>query len=139
MALAQSLPYVVFHVNGEDVLTIDKGTCGLLVNANVRSPDGRLVAELRANRFAINANNYFKIHRPDKHSLTVRDQAGAVALDIRFLNERAVKVLGRLYGPGVYPITISEEYALIGTNRFHRSCAIGGRGVLFVEDPKQQR
>jgi hypothetical protein len=88
-------------------LTLDaKG--GIEVNADIRSPDMKLVANLRQNHFDVNPNEIFTKERPDFSTLRVTDSYGNVVLNVRFLNPHTLSVTGVLFYPGVAPIIISQ-------------------------------
>lgn len=109
MAYTTSFPHTVIEVGGDPVLVIDKTEAGIAIFAKMFSEDGRIVAELKENQFHVNPNNYFRIERPNDHSLIVYDQRGQQALNVEFLNRFAIKLLGRFYFPPRPPIIIEEE------------------------------
>ena len=114
VAYTTSFPHTVIEVGGDPALVIDKTEAGIAVFAKMFSEDGRIVAELKENQFHVNPNNYFRIERPNDHSLVVYDQRGRQALNVEFLNPFAIKLLGRFYFPPRPPIIIEEEWMSYG-------------------------
>lgn len=117
IAYTTSFPHTVIEVGGKPLLIINKGKEGTTVTAKIFSQDGRIIAELKDNKFYVNPNNYFRIGRPNLHSLIVYDQQGEQALNVAFLNQAAIKLLGRFYFPKRPPIIIEEEWMTIGGSR----------------------
>jgi len=117
IAYTTSFPHTVIEVGGDPVLVIDKTEAGIVIFAKMFSEDGRIVAELKQNHFHVNPNNYFRIERPNDHSLIVYDQRGQQALNVEFLNRFAIKLLGRFYFPPRPPIIIEEEWMSYGGMR----------------------
>jgi hypothetical protein len=86
-------------------LTLDKDG-GIEVNADIHSPDMKLVAEPRQNHFDINPNEIFKKERPDFSTLRITDSYGNLVLNVRFINSHTLSVTGVLFYPGVPPLVI---------------------------------
>lgn len=108
-AFFKSFPHTVIAVHRKIPLlwlTLDKNG-GIEVNADIRSPDMKLIAKLRQNRFDVNPNEIFTKERPDFSTLRVTDSYGNEVLRIRFLNPHTISVTGVLFYPGVAPIIIS--------------------------------
>ncbi len=104
----------VLTVRGTDLLALRRTSKGLAINAKTFSEDGKIIAEIIDNRFYINPNNFFKMVRPDSHSITVYDLRNRKVLDIRFINSHSVKVLGIFQLPGVAPVIIDEAQLSVG-------------------------
>ena len=51
-----------------------------------------MIAEIVDNRFYINPNNFFRIEKPDSHSLLVYDLNNKKVIDIRYINSHTVRV-----------------------------------------------
>lgn len=124
-------PMVVLRVGKLNLLTIKKNSSGgLALSAKVFSRDLRIVADLEDNEFHVNPNNYFKIKRPNRSTLTVYDQQGNVAIAVRYLNPRVIRVTGTFCSPTYEPIIIDETSVtpLFGTS----TICIGEVGVAAI-------
>lgn len=109
-----NFPHTVIQVANQPILMIDKKEKNILVSAKFFSEDLKILAELKENKFFINPNNYFRIERPNDHTLIVYDQQGLQALNINFLNKANIKLLGRFYFPGRPPLIIEEKRMSFG-------------------------
>lgn len=79
------------------VLTAHRAPAGYLyVELDIRSPDGKIVVRMDHDGFSVNPNNVLKIIRPDESTLKVLDQEGAHALNVHFINSRAIRIDGYL-------------------------------------------
>jgi hypothetical protein len=67
-------PQTIVKIRNERVLTMNEVDGRIALSGKFFSSDGKIVAELRDNRFYVNPNNYFRVDRPDSHSLIVFDQ-----------------------------------------------------------------
>jgi hypothetical protein len=115
-------PLIALTMKGEDVLVMRRVERGMAVSAKVLSPDGRVVAQLVDNRFFINPDNFFKVERPDEHSLIVYGRDGEKALDVRFLNPTSVRVLGAFHYPGAHSVIVEPDTIHIGRGTMTSSC-----------------
>jgi hypothetical protein len=107
-AFFRTFPHTVIAVHRTVPLlwfTLDKDG-GIEVNADIHSPDMKLVAKLRQNHFDINPNEIFKKERPDFSTLSITDAYGNSVLNVRFINPHTLSVTGVLFYPGVAPIVI---------------------------------
>jgi hypothetical protein len=92
-------PQTIIKIGDERLLTMDKVKGRVAISGKFFSVDGRIVAELKNNRFYVNPNNYFRIERPDSHSLTVIDQQDETVLSVRYLNPHTIRFSGVVRGP----------------------------------------
>jgi hypothetical protein len=93
----------VLNVAGTELLDLRRTTKGLAISAKTFSADGKIIAEIIDNRFYVNPNNFFRIEKPDSHSLVVYDLMGIRVLDIKYINTRSVRALGIFQLPGAPP------------------------------------
>lgn len=128
LAYTRTFPHTIIEVGGQPLLVIDKQNENITVSAKFFSADGNIVAELKDNRFFINPNNYFRIERPDEHTLIVYDQQGNQNINIHFLNQNSIKLLGQFHLPNRPPIIISEEFYRYGGMQMSGVC-FGDNGV----------
>ncbi len=130
VAFTNTFPHTVIEIANQPLLVVSKQGNSMTISAKIFSDDGRIVAELKDNKFFVNPNNYFRMERPNKHTLIVYDQRGNQALSVEFLNPSAIKLLGRFYLPNRPPIIINEDFQSLSGNRFSRFC-FGRNGVDF--------
>jgi hypothetical protein len=125
------LPHIVLRVGDKDLLIINKEQNRIIVSGRFYSSDGRIVAELKDNYFAINPNNYFRIERPDHHRLVVYDQKGDQILNIEYINAMFIKLLGTFYVPNHDPVIFDENGIHIGTINYSGMC-LGYAGNISI-------
>lgn len=114
VAYTNEFPHTIIQVGNDPLLVINKLDDRLTISAKFFSRDGKIIAELRDNKFDINPNNYFHIERPNEHILIVYDQEAKQILNIEYLNPSAMKLLGKFYLPNRPPIIIDEEWQNFG-------------------------
>ncbi len=122
VAYTNTFPHTVIEVGTEPILVINKQDGKVTVSARVFSRDGRIVAELKENRFYVNPNNYFRIEKPSSHALIVYDQEAKQALTVEYLNPSAIKILGTFYLPNRPPIIINEDWQTFAGGRISHFC-----------------
>jgi hypothetical protein len=99
-------------IGSETLVSLERSSTGtLLINTTVRSPDGRIIAQVVSGKFFINPNNYYRVES-DKSTLTVYDQQGRIALKVRYINPLAVLVMGNFVGKGG-TLTIDEREIVV--------------------------
>lgn len=83
------------------VISLDALTDGsLVVIADIRDKDDKIIVRMDKNGFAINPNNYFSIKRPDKSTVIVLDQYGTEALRAHYSNPHSFRITGKFYSSG---------------------------------------
>jgi hypothetical protein len=93
VAVVSQFPHTVISSNGVPRLGIDRGPDGSIgINAHVISIDGRIITEIKDSQFMVNPNNYLRLERKDKSSLSLLDQFGRMVLDVRYINPSAFLV-----------------------------------------------
>jgi hypothetical protein len=117
----------VLTVKGMDLLSLRRTSNGLAINAKTFSEDGKIIAEIIDNRFYVNPNNFFRMEKPDSHSLIVYDIRGTKVLDIGYINSHSVKVLGVFQVPGAPPLIIGESELSFGGFHSVGSCYSGAK------------
>lgn len=95
----------------------------LILDADIRSEDGKIVARITKNHFAVNRNKILEslYYRPDESTVKLEDEYGN-DFEVRYLNRRFIKFSGITY---VYGTKVE-----IGNN----GVAIGGKH-LTVDSP----
>jgi len=129
LAYTNSFPHTIIEVGREPLLAINKQGNIITVTAKFFSEDGKIVAELKDNQFRINPSNYFRIERPDDHTLVIFDNTGNESLNVHFINQTVIKLTGKFYLPKHPPILITEEYQLFGNNMKMSGCSFGQNRV----------
>lgn len=128
VAYTSKFPHTVIEVVDQDLLVIDKQEEKIMISAKFFSRDGKIVAELKENKFYINPNNYFRLERPDDHNLIVYDQEAQEVLNVKFINPSTIKLLGIFYFPNRSPIIIREDVQIFGGLRMS-NCGFGENKV----------
>lgn len=113
-AYTSKFPHTVIQVGGQNLLVLNKVNKNITVSAKFFSKNGKIVAELKENKFYVNPNNYFRIERPDEHSLIVYDQEAQEVLNVEFINPSVIKLLCTFYVPKYPPIIIKEKVQKFG-------------------------
>jgi hypothetical protein len=109
VAYTSSDAVTVLDVKGTDLIDLRRISKGISINAKTFSEDGKLVAEIVDNRFFVNPSNFFRLERPDSHSLVVYDLQNRKVMDIRYINSHSVRVLGIFRVPGAPPLIVDES------------------------------
>src|SRR6185369_10660886 len=80
---------VPITLKGQPLIWVDYDKkSGAALSGDFYRDDGRLVAEIRSNKFQMNENSVLSIKpRTNEHSLTVLDDLGQVVLFVEFLDE----------------------------------------------------
>ena len=96
---AQSQNYV-FSKKGKPFLSIGIKNGVMRLSASILDSTNQNIIRIIDNEFQANPERAFNPKQPDKHSLVVRDAKGVEVLNIRFLNPRAMRIVGRFQMPG---------------------------------------
>jgi hypothetical protein len=123
---AQSQTYV-FSRQGKAFLSIGIKGGFMVISVSVMDSKDQHIVRIIDNEFQANPEHAFNPKQPDKHSLVVRDSQGAEVLNIRFLNPRAMRIVGRLYMPEF------SEPVLILPDEGVRWPGGGGMGHLTID------
>jgi hypothetical protein len=107
----------------ENVLSLEKTSGGIVVNAIIRDSDGNEVATIKRNVFKARSGGDYEAISRDAHSLLVLDKKDRVVLYIRYLNPRAVKITGIFREPNRAPLIVDDNgIAQPNGTRLTRSC-----------------
>jgi hypothetical protein len=114
----------VISAGGEPLLAVKKTFGGLLINLKLYDSKGKEIANIVDNKFVGKVADNLDIQIIDAHSIAIYDKNNNTLLfHIRFLNNRTIKVLGRLYLPNRKSMLfIDEETMRIGSNKLNVSC-----------------
>ncbi len=106
---AQSQNYI-FSKQGEPFLSIGIKDGLMRVSASIVDSNNQHIVRIIDNEFQVSPERAFNPKQPDKHSLVVRDSQGVEVLNIRFLNPRAMRIVGRFHMPGyLEPVLILPD------------------------------
>jgi hypothetical protein len=112
---------------GKPIVSFKRSKSGtLLITATVRSPDGKIIAQIQSGVFYVNPNNSFRIDRPDKSTLTVYDEEGSVALHVRYMNKRTVYLTGYFIDSNRKLVVNDDEITAAGFH-FSGGCDMDSR------------
>jgi hypothetical protein len=92
---SDKFPYSLVLLGSEPMFTVEKGSHGeLLLTTTIHSRDAKVIADIRKGAFVLNPHVILDFDRPDKSTLIVRDDYGRTVLNVRYLNPRAVRLVG---------------------------------------------
>jgi hypothetical protein len=86
---------------------IEDGT--MWINTTLVDSQNRNVVRIVKNEFQAFPEGAFNPKQPDEHSLVVRDADGIEVLNLRFLNPRRIRIVGRFFLQGVGTVTIDAN------------------------------
>ena len=112
-----TFPLVIIRQQQENILTVGKEKEGIYFSGKFFSEEGKIICEIVKNEFHLNVKNYFRIEKTD-HRLTVFDEEARVAIDIEFINERSIRLLGNFHLRNGKSIILTETAAIINGNLF---------------------
>lgn len=105
--LTRSYDNSVFTKDGKPFLTLRRKGKFLLVSATIVDKSGKGIVKIIDNEFQASQERAFNPKQPDEHTLVVRDFDGNEVLNVRYLNPRAIRLVGRFQIPGInQPVVI---------------------------------
>jgi hypothetical protein len=120
--VVKRFPYIVFftlaknaengEISGKTWLSLDRAkNGGLLITAEVRGEDGKVLAEISNNILDVNENRIFRTHheRPDRSTLIIKDEYGETALYLRYLNLHTIRLAGKMYFAPMRAFKVTEN------------------------------
>lgn len=120
-------PFPLVVIDGEPVVIVDRSDNGLMISATIRNHNGDLLARIDSNKFDFDKYGvYGEPIRPDRHTLIIIDKKGDTALDVRFLNQNTVMVLGKFYSEKKTELVIKRDVAVGNGNHMKNNNLIGG-------------
>jgi len=112
--------FTLIKIAGEDVLSFENTASGILINAVFRDEAGKEIATITKNVFRATSTSDYEATSPDQHSLLILDGQDRQVLYVRYLNPKAIKVLGVFYHPkGRSPLLIEENGLTINGRKMH--------------------
>jgi hypothetical protein len=109
-SIATKFPHTVIAIKNKNMLTINRNDSNeISVNLYVYGSDGRYIVKFINNNFELNPDNkWTKEDTSDRNSLIVKDEHETKVLDIRYLNEAAVRITG-IFRYGEAAISVEEN------------------------------
>jgi hypothetical protein len=108
--------FSLIRIAEQDVLEIENVPGGIVLNAKIYDETNQLVATIKKNVF----HNYgvygYEASSPDPYSIVVLNAQDDVVLHVRYLNPKAIKVLGIFHVPDRPVVVIEEGRVLVGKN-----------------------
>lgn len=133
LAWKSDLPMVALMQRDEPLIRLNKEPHGMSLSAKFFSADGKIVAEIDRNEIHPNPANFWRIKR-SAHRLIVFNDEAKVVMDVQYLNPRTVKILGKFFARGGYPIELAEDGISLGSGRFVKTAAGEfGNAAIHVE------
>ncbi|WP_157096247.1 hypothetical protein [Methylosinus sp. R-45379] len=121
-SIASKFPHSIARINGKSVAIFNMNENGnIYIDLDIESADGRKIVSIIKNSFSINTNNYYSIERPDRSTIIVFDRQKTRVLDVRYLNEKAIRVLGTFRSDG-HTIIIEQKSTIVDGFRLSRTC-----------------
>jgi hypothetical protein len=111
----------ILSKSGRPFLSIGIKNNVMKIRTTVIDSRNRHLVRIIDNQFQVSHENAFNPLQPDPHSLIVRDAEGSEVLNIRFINERTIRIVGRFHIEGYKePLVILAEEGI---------CWPGGGGL----------
>lgn len=121
----------------KDLLSVERKSTSLVLNAIVFDDDGKVVVALKDNQPHLNKNKAFDWQRPDAHTLDVVNEKNQVVLHIRFLNRNTVYVEGLFYDSVGTSLKIENDKMILtggknkGTMNLRNNCIFDSGRASF--------
>jgi hypothetical protein len=87
----------ILSCKGKPFLSIKIKDGRLYLSATIVDSQNHNIVKIIDNEFQVNTENAFNPKQPDEHSLLVRDTNGQEVLNLRFINEKVVWMIGRFH------------------------------------------
>ena len=110
--------FSLIQMGGDDVLSVEwNSTLGIVLNATIRNQANELIATITKNVFHPYAQNDYTV-TSDDHSILIVNSKDEIILYLRYLNPRAIKVMGVFNHPGSPTVRVEEGRTFIGQGGF---------------------
>jgi hypothetical protein len=93
--LAAKSENYIFSIRGQKVLSLSIKDSLMYITASIYDSKNENIVRIIDNEFQASQERAFNPKQPDKHSLIVIDSHGVEVLNIRFLNPKAMRIVGR--------------------------------------------
>jgi hypothetical protein len=98
--LTRSTENFIFSKDGKPFLKMKVQGNELFVTASIVDQAGNSIVRIINNEFQASQERAFNPKQPDAHTLIVRDFDGAEVLNIRYVNPKVIRIVGRFRLPG---------------------------------------
>jgi hypothetical protein len=133
-------PFTFITVNDDPKFLIETMGSRLSITTDILAEDGRTVlVRIVKNHFILTTGGeILQRTRPVRSTLIVVDKNGHTALNIHYINETTVKIMGDFHYPGVHMTITEDEARFDGNARFtsrggctaNAGVQLGPRGVI---------
>lgn len=130
VGISTSREITVLSVKGVDLIDLRRTPNGIAISARTFGEDGKIVAQIVDNQFYVNPSNFFRLDRPNNHSLSVYDVRGTKVVDITYINPHSVVILGVFRVPDAPPVVVNENEIVLGGFRFTEGCFVNVRTMF---------
>ena len=113
---ASKFPHLQITQRGEEMVTIDARDSKLSITAKFFDTDGKIICWIDKNRFYPNSEKIFRMDRTP-HRLTVFNDEARMVLDVKYINDHAISLLGDFYLRGGTRVLITPDRQEIGLLR----------------------
>jgi hypothetical protein len=101
-------------MGGDDVLSVEwNSPLGIVINATIRNQQNELIATITKNVFHSYAQNDYTV-TSDDHSILILNSKDEIILYVRYLNSRAIKIMGVFNHPGSPTVRVEEGHLFVG-------------------------
>lgn len=114
-----------------NLLYIKKTPNGILINATLYDKDGKEAVRINNNVVTAKASNIYEPQTPDPHTLQIFNDTNDLILYVRYINPKAIKILGKFWFSGKR-LWIEDEQVTIGSNMYVQTCWGWARGSNSV-------
>ncbi len=107
--LSRSANQAVLRRGSSPVLSIGIENRKMWLSTTLVDSQNRNVVRVVKNEFQAFPEGAFNPKQPDEHSVVVRDADGIEVLNLRFLNPRRIRIVGRFFLQGFGTVTIDKN------------------------------
>lgn len=121
---------VVLSLRDRDIITLRREREQVLLDVRFTSEDGNASGRLVDNRLTDNPENYFRIERPDRHTLIVRDLRGIQVFKAHFVNLKNLILVGVFQSGQGESLNVTPESVGYGEIRLGEVIRRGSRALF---------
>jgi hypothetical protein len=109
-------PFAIVRIRNEDLLQVESAPGGVVINATIRDETGQLIEMITKNILHTYSPNDYQL-TSDEHSLLILNSHDQIVLYVRYLNPRALKVLGIFESPLRGLVRVEESSVTLNGSR----------------------
>jgi hypothetical protein len=121
-------------------IAIRRVGAGIAIDAFLAGADGKVIARIIGNKFAVNPNNSFDV-QTTRSTLVVHNDRGEKVLDVHFLNPITIRIYAVLHDALGVRYRIDEKgmrVDIAGAGNYHRNCLRGKYAAQTIVFPETQ-